>query len=68
MKLLFDEDISFRILKKIANVFPDSVQIDRAGLKGHSDRDVWNFAKTNKYTIVSFDEDFFEMILIRSFG
>ena len=31
MKLLFDQNISFRIIPKIADVFPDAKQIKQVG-------------------------------------
>lgn len=60
MKLLFDQNISYRILKLIEAEFPEAEQIRRLGLENRSDRDIWNFAKQNDFIIVTFDADFFE--------
>lgn len=61
MSLLFDQNISFRIVKKIQDTFPNSKQIRELGLENYSDNGIWNYAKDNNYTIVTFDSDFFEI-------
>ncbi|CAM3889342.1 DUF5615 domain-containing protein [Flavobacterium cucumis] len=61
MSLLFDQNISFRIIQKIKEDFPNSKQVRELGLEGFSDHEIWKFAKENNYTIVTFDSDFFEI-------
>ena len=61
MKLLFDENISYRIVKKIAHLFPESAHIQRLGLLSKKDRIIWEFAKSNGFAIVTHDEDFSEL-------
>ncbi|HEX8549476.1 MAG TPA: DUF5615 family PIN-like protein [Cytophagaceae bacterium] len=65
MKLLFDQNISFRILKKIENHFPEATQVRSVGLEGKSDKDIWIFCKENNYAIVTFDADFFDMSVLK---
>ena len=59
MKLLFDQNISYRILKKIGEDFPGPAHVTRTGLNRPSDLQIWEYAKTNGFIIVTFDEDFF---------
>jgi len=61
VSLLFDQNISFRIIKKIQDIFPNSKQIKELGLENYSDNRIWKYAKDNNYTIVTFDSDFFEI-------
>ena len=61
MKLLFDQNISHRIVKKIDSVFPGSVQVREVGLNNSSDKEIWNYAKQNGFTIVTFDTDFSDL-------
>ena len=61
MILLFDQNISFRIVKKIQDTFPNSKQIKELGLENYSDNEIWKFAKNKNFTIVTFDSDFFEI-------
>lgn len=67
MKLLFDQNISFRILKKLSVTFPESSHVKTEGLINASDLDIWEFAKNNKFTIVSQDSDFNDINLIKGF-
>ena len=61
MKLLFDQNLSFKLCNRLADLFPDSKQVRRAGLEKADDRAIWEFAKTNDFTIVSQDSDFADM-------
>ena len=61
MKLLFDQNISFRLVRKISEIFPEAKQIRELGLENNTDRQIWNFAKENEYVIVTFDADFFDL-------
>lgn len=47
MKLLFDQNISFRILRIISPLFPEAKQIRELGLEGYTDRQIWDYAKKN---------------------
>lgn len=61
MSLLFDQNISFRIIQKIKEDFPNSKQVSELGLEESSDDKIWKFAKENNFTVVTFDSDFFEI-------
>lgn len=45
MKILFDQNISFRILKNIKEVWPEAKQVRELGLENKTDREIWNSAK-----------------------
>lgn len=64
MKLLFDQNISFRITNKLINHFPDCKHVSDCGLKDSEDSDIWTYAKINNYSIVTFDSDFYDISLI----
>lgn len=61
MKLLFDQNISFRIIKNLVEVWPAAKQVRELGLENSTDKEIWNFAKEHQYTIVTFDSDFFDL-------
>jgi predicted nuclease of predicted toxin-antitoxin system len=65
MKLLLDQNISFRITSKIQDLFPDSKQVRDLGLENSKDSFLWNYAKENNYCIVTFDGDFYDLGLIK---
>ncbi len=61
MKLLFDQNISFRLISKIVSVFPEAKQVRQLEIENYPDIDIWEFAKVNGYTIVTFDADFLDI-------
>jgi predicted nuclease of predicted toxin-antitoxin system len=63
MKLLFDENLSFKLARLLAAKFPGSQHVRDVGLKGRADGDIWNFAKANSFVIVSKDKDFYQRAL-----
>ena len=64
MKLLFDQNISFRVLIKLKHLFPDCDQVRTLQLENKSDIEIWRFSKENGYTIVTFDADFYDMVTL----
>ena len=65
MKLLLDQNISFRVIKKIAHLYPDSKQVTGLGLTDASDISIWQYAKNQDFTIVTFDADFYDIANIK---
>ena len=61
MSLLFDQNISFRIISKIKFNFPEAKQVKQLGIENYLDVEIWKYAKENKFTIVTFDADFFDL-------
>ncbi len=67
MKLLFDQNISYRLIKRIIDLFPDSKQVRELGLENSTDAEIFDFAKRNDFAIVTFDSDFCDLNIIRGF-
>lgn len=67
MKLLFDENISYRIVKKILDLYPHSEQTTLLKLTGRKDREIWAYAKKYDFLIVTHDEDFRELSTLLGF-
>lgn len=61
MKLLLDENLSRRLVPRIADLFPGSIHVCSAGLLQAPDRSVWEFAKANRFSVVTADADFYEL-------
>ena len=61
MKLLLDENLSPKLVDRLADVFLGSAHVDRLGLGGATDRAVWEHARLNGFTLVSKDSDFNEL-------
>ena len=64
MKLLFDQNISFRILRAIESHFPEATQVRLEGLENFSDKEIWEYARDYDFVIVTFDSDFYEFSVI----
>ena len=64
MKLLFDQNLSHRLVTALANEFPGSEHVRNVGLRDAPDTEVWNYAKTNGFAIVSKDSDFHQRSLV----
>lgn len=58
MKLLLDENISSKLVKFLVIDFPESTHIDFLKMQGTTDSSIWEYAKNEKYIIVSKDNDF----------
>jgi predicted nuclease of predicted toxin-antitoxin system len=58
VKLLFDENLSYRLVAQLAPIFPGSQHVDSIGLHSRADVEIWNFARDNGFTIVTKDDDF----------
>jgi len=67
MNLLFDQNISFRIIKWIDDIFPGSISVHDLEYNNPHDLEIWKFAKLNKYAIVTFDADFIDISNLRGY-
>lgn len=64
MKLLFDENLSPALPRRVADVFPNSVHVRDVGMKATDDPIVWDYAKDNDFMIVSKDADIHDLSLV----
>ena len=60
MKLLFDQHLSFKLAKKLDDLFPASSQVRLLGLQEANDSDIWEYARQHGFAVVSKDSDFSE--------
>lgn len=65
MKLLFDENLSPRLVTLLADVFPASVHVREVGLARAPDSVVWDYAIQHGFIIVSKDEDFHHLSFLK---
>jgi predicted nuclease of predicted toxin-antitoxin system len=67
VKLLFDENLSPRLVRLVAVGYPGSVHVRDVGLKGHVDDALWQYARGSGLVIVSKDTDFRERSYVDGF-
>ena len=58
MKLLFDQNLSHKLVTLLADIYPGSVHVRDAELAQANDLALWEYARANVFAIVSKDEDF----------
>lgn len=65
VRLLFDEPLSEKLCDMLADVFPGSLHVRLLGHGGASDTAVWELARTHDCLVVSKDEDFNRLAILR---
>lgn len=65
MKLLFDQNVSPRLVKQLSDLYSDSAHVSELGFAQALDHTIWNYAQKEGYLIVTKDVDFSEMSILR---
>ncbi len=67
MKLLFDQNLSPRLVALLIDLFPGSAHVRDVGLASADDLVVWEHAKQGGFAIVSKDADFRQLSFLHGF-
>ncbi len=67
VKLLFDQNLSPKLISRLADLYPISEHLELIGLGAADDVLVWEHAKQNDLTIVTKDSDFADLSVFRGF-
>jgi predicted nuclease of predicted toxin-antitoxin system len=65
MKLLFDQNLSPKLVNRLADLFPSSSHLQSVGLDWADDDQVWEHARLNGFVIVTKDADFNNLSVLR---
>lgn len=65
MKLLFDQNLSHRLVHLLQDEYPNSQHVRLLGLGEAQDDEIWERARRDGYFIVSKDSDFYQRSLLR---
>lgn len=65
MKLLFDENLSFRLPRVLADLFPESRHVEDVGLEQSDDESIGHYAVEHGFAIVTKDAEFAEHCLVK---
>jgi len=65
MKLLFDQNLSPKLVNRLADLFPASSHVQSVGLDCASDDQVWEHARLNGFAVVTKDEDYNNLSVLR---
>jgi predicted nuclease of predicted toxin-antitoxin system len=58
MKLLFDNNLSHKLVERLSDLFPQSSHVMNEGMDESSDHKIWQFAKAKGYSIITKDIDY----------
>lgn len=61
MRLIFDQNLSFKLVALLADDFPGSTHVREVNLAEAGGLDVWEYARDNDLVIVSKDEVFHQL-------
>jgi predicted nuclease of predicted toxin-antitoxin system len=61
VKLLFDENLSRKLVPRRADLYPGSAHVVGVRLMNSPDREIWEFARANGFLVVSTDLDFYDL-------
>jgi predicted nuclease of predicted toxin-antitoxin system len=62
LRLLFDANLSPKLVGRLAELFPDSIHVFETGLaRFTSDNAIWEYARINGFVIVTADSDFLDI-------
>ena len=58
MRLLFDQNLSFRLVRRLDDLFPSSEHVRPLNLDRAPDERIWEYAKVKGFCIVTQDSDY----------
>lgn len=67
MRLLFDENLSRKLVLRLNDLFPGSTHVALVGLQERPDIEVWEHSRAMGLTIVTADADFYQIANTRGF-
>ena len=65
MKLLLDNNLSPRLVRRLSDLYPESSHVRAFNLQAASDEAVWEHAKASDFVIVAKDDDFRQLAFLR---
>lgn len=67
MKLLFDQNLSPRLVNCLTDLYPDSNHVYLLGIDQASDKEIWEYAQREGFLIVTKDADFSDLCMLLGF-
>jgi predicted nuclease of predicted toxin-antitoxin system len=64
LRLLLDQNLSFRLIQHLSDLFPDAKHVRELGFGSADDESIWAYAKMHRLGIVSKDGDFHQRSLL----
>ena len=67
MKLLFDQNLSPRLVNRLADLYPDSSHVYFVGLDMAPDPVIWEYARDKEFIVMTRDADFSDLNVLLGF-
>jgi len=67
LKLLFDQNLSPKLVKHLADLYPDSNHVYQIGIDRASDKETREYARREDFVIVTKDADFSDLCILLGF-
>lgn len=64
MKLLLDQNLSYKLVSDLQAWYPETSQVRLIGMERASDEVIWDHARRHGFTIVTQDSDFHELSVL----
>ena len=61
MRLIFDENLSYKLPRLLDDIYPGSTHVRDVGLQGASDVVIWNLARGYDYIVTTKDRDYLDL-------
>jgi predicted nuclease of predicted toxin-antitoxin system len=65
MKFLLDQNLSWRLVGELQDLFPGGAHVRELGLDRATDDEIWEYARQEGFAIVSKDADFEQRSVLR---
>ena len=67
MKLLFDQNLSPKLVTSLADLYPDSTHVYHVGIDKVDDTELRDYARREGFVIVTKDSDFSDLCILLGF-
>ncbi|HET7621361.1 MAG TPA: DUF5615 family PIN-like protein [Gemmatimonadaceae bacterium] len=65
LKLLFDQNLAPILVRRLADLYPESTHVRDIGLQEADDEDIWRHAAIEGFAIVTKDDDYRQRSFVR---
>jgi predicted nuclease of predicted toxin-antitoxin system len=67
VKLLFDQNLSWKLVRLLADVYEGCTHVRNLGMATAADTEIWRYAAEHGFTVVTKDADFLQRSLTLGF-
>lgn len=65
MKLLFDQNLSYRLCEALKDISPKGSHVRLLGMNRASNIEIWEYARKHNFVVITQDVDFYAISLLK---